>query len=794
MSFSSFKPSSMFHQRLLLLGLLILVGMFAPVLQLTRWTVGKGEELRKDAEGYLSTWKWLPTTRGQILDRKGRVLATDRPSFDIAVDYRVITGQWAYSQAYKRAQRLHRDEWGKLGRAAKRELAERYEPEFQARLNSMWEEFAILGGVTREELDARKERITEDVQRLAARVRTNQQARLEKQALEAGVEAKVNPQDLSRPIAEELRGHVLLKRVTDRVAFEFLRRTADTDEEQADGVRGTAPMPGVSVIDTGSREYPAGTMDVVIDRSSFPAPLRSDEPARVRVEGVATHILGWMRHRVYREDNWDENALPRPVLLSDGTPDRSLYLEGDSIGQTGIERGAERELRGLRGIQTTMLDTRETTETPAQPGTDIALTIDINLQARVQALFMPALGMTVVQPWHTSRTNDEEPVRGMPMAGEPLAGSAVVIEIATGDILAMVSSPSFTQEMVSTQPDVVYRDELMMAHVNRAIAQPYAPGSIVKPLVLCAAMTDGKYSPTERIACTGHYYPNQPNTLQCWTRKLSRTTHSIKLGHDLDGRDAIMGSCNIFFYELGNRLGPAAMSNWYERFGVGPKAERWDLGLGNEYPGSVPSGDSMSREGAILLGIGQGPIAWTPLHAADAFATLGRAGVRIIPRIRMDRPTKTIDLHLDPRGIEQSLAGLAAAVREDGGTAHHIVVDDPATGLPKRDLIFNALEIPGISVWGKSGTADASALVTPRDEHGNRQLIRDGDHAWCVFMTGDEGREGRPKYAVSVVVDYGGSGGRVAGPLANQVVHALIAEGYLKPRVAKEKVEAQAAR
>src|SRR5262249_34704803 len=148
--------------------------------------------------------------------------------------------------------------------------------------------------------------------------------------------------------------------------------------------------------------------------------------------------------------------------------------------------------------------------------------------------------------------------RGVPRLAEPLAGAAVVIEIATGDILALVTSPTFTHAMVREEPEVVFRDQLMMASVNRAISQPYAAGSIVKPLILCAAVTDGKYSPDERIACTGHYYPNQPNMLQCWIKKQFpqlNTNHSIKFGHDLDGKDAINGSCNIFFYEMGHRLG-----------------------------------------------------------------------------------------------------------------------------------------------------------------------------------------------------------------------------------------------
>ncbi len=370
-----------------------------------------------------------------------------------------------------------------------------------------------------------------------------------------------------------------------------------------------------------------------------------------------------------------------------------------------------------------------------------------------------------------------------------------MIEIATGDIIALVSSPTFTREQAKAEWESVYKDQLMTASVNRAVSQPYAPGSIVKPLVLCGAVTSGKYTPEERIVCTGHYYPNQPNMLRCWTNKMFAGTHSdeSRFGRALDGKDAIDGSCNIFFFEMGHRLGGEGITEWFRKFGVGSRSERWNLGLGDEYPGSVPNGASMTNDAAILMGIGQGPIAWTPLHAADAYATLGRAGMRILPRLRKDLPTKTIDLHLDPRGVDQALAGLAAAVRDDkNGTANHITVTDPATGEAVREHIFNSMDLlPGICVWGKSGTADASAIVG-RDSAGNKELLRDGDHAWCVFLVGDQGLEGPPKFSISVVVDYGGSGGRVAGPIGNQIIKSLIAEGYLHPQ--KEENDSRAAK
>lgn len=779
MGFSRLKPESMFHRRLLLLGGLVMLGMVAPIAQMSRWTVFHGEGLREQSMSYLSTWRWLPTTRGSILDRKGRVLAVDRPSFDIAVDYRVISGEWAYSQAYRRARRLHRDDWGRMTNAQRRALAEQYEPDFQARLELMWDRFAFMGGVGREELEARKEKVISEVQSLAALVRKNKRAKLEQLALEAGVEVNIKPGELDRPIAEERQAHVLLRQVDDRMAFDFLRQTQDAELEVDEAA---AVFPGVSVIDSGTRDYPLDTMTVSVDRRTLPLPIRGEDAATIRVEGVATHVVGWMRSKVYREDNWDEYLRPRSPNLPDGTPDRSIYLEGESVGQTGVERSAEPELRGLRGIQRTKLDTGEVSETPAEPGQDVRLTIDVQLQARVQALLAPELGLTVVQPWHLGPQEGEQ-ATGVPRLGEPLAGSIVVIEISTGDILAMATGPTFSHAMLKLEPEAVFSDRLLMASLNRAISQPYAAGSIVKPLVLCAAINEGKYSPDELIACTGHFYPNQPNMLRCWTEKMFHTTHSIKFGHDLNGKDAIDGSCNIFFYEMGRRLGPRAMVEWFERFGVGMGAEKWRLGLGDEYPGALPRAGRLTTDAAILLGIGQGPIAWTPLHAADAYATLGRAGVRIVPRLRMDAPVRMTDLHLNARGVEQAMAGLAAAVSDNqNGTANHIRVENPATGQLVNEPIFNSTALRGINVWGKSGTADASALMADIDGDGKKEVLRDGDHSWCVFLVGDEGAEGRPKYAVAVVVDYGGSGGRMAGPIANQVVYSLINEGYLTPR------------
>src|SRR5262249_2397485 len=152
---------------------------------------------------------------------------------------------------------------------------------------------------------------------------------------------------------------------------------------------------------------------------------------------------GWMRHKVFEQDNKDEEGNPIRQKELDGSPNPVYYLEGDSVGATGMERAAEKTLRGLRGTRTTKLDTGEKLERSPAPGKDVQLTIDALVQAEVQALLSNDLGLTTVQPWQTNRHPGEPWPEGVPQVGEPLAASAVVIEVGTGDIIALATSPTF---------------------------------------------------------------------------------------------------------------------------------------------------------------------------------------------------------------------------------------------------------------------------------------------------------------------------------------------------------------
>ncbi len=789
---------SMYHQRLVLLSCLLAPALLLPALQTARLTLLKGEELRREAERRLVTERQTPTVRGRILDRKGRVLAADRPSFNVAFDFDVLTGYWATQQAFAEARAtLGKAAWLELSRHQREEAAFALKPRYDAHLSKMWDQLSRLSGVSRDDLDQTRAKIIHNVNSLAATVTERARLQREQELRQAGETfAEVDTSDVRRPILEETTSHTLLRGVDERVGFALLRILEEDKARKESGAEGPPAMPGLRVLDAGRRDYPHESIDLAIDRRSMPSPLRSDKPLVLTVHGVATHVIGWMRSGPQADD-----VLRRLVDRGDDPSkqpprdDLGSYEPAESVGAGGLERAAEFALRGTRGLERKHLDTGELEYTPPRPGGDVSLTLDVMLQARLQALFDPAVGLAVVQPWHKStKPQAEEGMKELPI-GARLNGAIVVIDIASGEILSLVTAPTLDRQVLDSVPgDVLARDDDAPL-VNRAIEARYMPGSVVKPLVLCSAVSAGAYSPDERLPCTGHFYPEKPNLYRCWIYKQFHTTHSAQFGHDLEPTEALMVSCNVFFFELGKRLGPARIRQWYTKFGVGPEATPWNLFGGvpmdtsgiadpelrarlgtlwngppwQAWAGNIPEKPSSSD--AVLMAIGQGPIDYTPLHAADAYATLARGGTRLVPRLLKDARVRREELTLNQRAVSLALKGLQRSAGEHMGTTNHIYIERP-DGSRKEEDIWNA---PGIDIWAKSGTADTAPFKADFSGFGVPEEY-DGDHAWCVFLCGTSNT---PKYACAVVVDHGGSGGRVSGPIANQVVHALIEEGYL---------------
>ena len=743
------RLESMFHRRLLVLLALIAGGMGLLGAQLGRLTIGNGGELLAEAERALVSQRFIETQRGRILDREGRVLATDRPSFDVEAHYSVITGSWAYSKAAADARTRHAEEWSALSDQARDGLIRQYLPARVHEVEMMWRRLAELAGVPLEELEARRNRIIERTQKLATGVwEARRLSRLREWSMSR--DRSLEPPtlaDVARPIREQATPRVILRGVPDEAAFE-MRRLAEANPEL------------LRIVDGGRRRHPFETMDVAVDLSSFPRPLRREAYETVTVRGVETHVVGWMRDRVFAED------LERRPRINPATGELDLghYREGDSVGSSGLEAALEDELRGLRGVRRLRLDTGETERTEPAPGADVRVTLDVALQARILAAMDPSLGLTVVQPWHGNRT--------VPL-GEQLAAAVVVLEVSSGEILAMASAPTFDRETIEEDPDRVFRDPKLSPWVDRAASRPYPAASIVKPLVLAEAVTRGAHDLAHAIECDGHFFPNMPGKFRCWIYRprYGMATHTSITGGPLGAAEALARSCNIYFYTLGQSLGGAGMRSFYESLGV---ESPYDLGLPGTSAGFLGyrGRERIEPNEAIMMAIGQGPISWTPLHAADAYATLARRGLRIEPSLVQGRKRPDYaNLGWDSAAVEAALLGLREGVEEEYGTAHHITYDTI------REPIFNA---EGVRVMAKTGTGQASATLG-EDPDGDgpapRPVVREGTHAWTVALAGAAG--GPPEYAIAVVVEHGGPGGRVAGPIANQAVHALQAEGYL---------------
>lgn len=763
---SKFIPS-MFHRRLLLLLGVCIVFIVLLGGQMFRLSVLEGAQRLSAAEQKLDSRTYLPTTRGNIYDRRDRMLALDRACYDIAVEYDVITGAWQREQAAKDAKKeLGRTKWNAIGPEQREAAVKERLPKWKSQTNLLWGEICRLGEIAPDELQKRLDEIKAEVQSAAAYI-------WEQQRLKEQIDFGIAEEDFkARPIREQDEAHIILQRVSDEVAFKFKKLGAQMPDM-------------IKVQDSRRREYPWLNVEVSLSRNSLPCPIRSDNPITIRLAGVADHILGGVRDEVWAED------LKRRPFLDPKTKkviDLGGYYRNDIIGARGVEVAFEDSLRGTRGVIDERRDTGLQNRIEPVPGKDLHLTIDIALQARVQGILSPEFGLAKVQPWqnNTARRDD---------LGQSLNAAAVVIEVATGEIEAMVSMPTFTMGESMTP----LQQQINQTLVNRAVEAAYPPGSIIKPLVLSAAVTESLHDLDSTITCKGHYFENNLTQARCW---IFRENHSWATHGPLKAEEALARSCNMFFYTLADRLGIERLCKWYRRFGLGGQL---NIGLlyqhtkkakdGHEIQETIgeSSGDVPTEQDIaairtkrelpftqVIMGIGQGPVTWTPVQAANAYATIARGGVirdatLLLDDPRGSRPQRTDDLHLNPRLVAATLEGLRESVMERFGTGYHITYDDHSD-----EPIINAV---GVQVWAKTGTAQAPPLREFDTNNDGRITGKDAgrkdiDHAWFVGLVGPKDSN-KPMHAIAVVVEYGGSGGRTAGPIANQIIRALQAEGYL---------------
>ncbi len=764
-----------FQVRLVVLGALLLSVFTGLGWRLSRLT-GDGHWLA-DAENVLFRSEYLATGRGSIFDRNGRPLAVEVPSRTFEVHYEAINGDWAMRQGRRDARRAAGPSWSSISEseryAATREAAARWEQS----IADVWSAAVDTGLMTDTDVRAMKGRIMSTVGRLREKVWENQIRRLEAQY----------PGDaISRfkqhPIAEETGPrafHEVTERLDESAALPLIQAVDRLDRMVRDAGGDPVRDPAFRVRPGSHRARGCTQAVVTLDRSTLPGDLRNPTPIQITVGGVASTLVGGVRERVTVED-----VARRPFETADPTTGEiEVDLTGysprrpyDLVGSSGIELEFDAPLHGRIGFREENRSSGElVSDMPPVRGEDLTLAIDIDLQARLRAILDPDFGLMRAHQRQYSWTRGE-PNPMIVTEGTPLHGAAVVLDVRTGEVLAVVSTPvaadldlderdyrlmntSVEDARSLSSKDRARREALidLAPFRNRAIATEYPPGSIVKPLMYVGGVQSGRLRLDESIVCNGHNPRSEDQTSRprCWGWRPERnlfTRHG-----ELGPVEAIAQSCNVYFYELAARLGPERVHDWYRACGL---EDRPGPGLGAALDGTFNDRLVVGEVDRMIIGIGQGPIAWTPLHAAVAYARLAMAGAPIRPvMVRDGEPGAAVRGEWNPYAVRTALDGMFASATE--GTAATVKVD--ATGRRERLLDFPDLGAAAPRVRAKTGTA---------------QVAGKAPHGWYAGLVTPSG-EVDPRYAFAVIVEHGNSGGASAGPVAGQLIRALAAEGYL---------------
>lgn len=396
---------------------------------------------------------------------------------------------------------------------------------------------------------------------------------------------------------------------------------------------------------------------------------------------------------------------------------------GDLVGKRGVERAFDRSLRGVDGERVRIVDSRgrtrdQFTRESATPGSDLQLTLDLELQQEAARYF------------------------------EGRAGVAVAMDPRSGEILAMVSAPSYDPNVFSRRLDREQWESLLTAPgdplQNRAVQNAHSPGSVFKIVMAVAGLAEHVIKPSDTVFCSGSTKIYDRQT-RCWKRG----------GHgQVDLRRAIKESCDVYFYHLGQKLGIERIAEYARRFGFGSET---GFDIPGERSGLVPDPAWSLRVRkapwypgeTVSVSIGQGPILVTPLQMASMMAIVANRGERVTPHIVRD---PALERHLP--------TGLDPAVLEPVREALWAVVNEQGTG--------SAARVEDFDIAGKTGTVQVIRQATwTRNEELDEEFR---DHAWFAAY----GPVENPQLVVVAFVEHGGAGSRAAAPLAKRLYEVYL--------------------
>ena len=413
-------------------------------------------------------------------------------------------------------------------------------------------------------------------------------------------------------------------------------------------------------------------------------------------------------------------------------PDKLQKMPDVRIGRTGVEEFHEEKLYGKTGTRKVEInavgrEVRELEKQDAVPGENLRLFLDSRLQE---------IGYNALK---------EE------------AASAVLIDIETGGVKMLVSTPSYDPNIFNAPLDMKTWENLSKNErrplMNKAIAGLYSPGSVFKIVVALAALENNVINEHTRIQCDGRLLVgNHP--FHCWKKN----------GHGaLNLVEALQHSCDIFFYQVAYDTGVDKIVEMAARLGFG---EITGIDLIGEKGGLLPSrlwkeakyGDAWRRGDTMNLGIGQGFLLATPLQMALMMARVAGQGKKIIPKLAQSEEVKIEEtLDISPKNLKLVLKGLNAVVNERGGTAYH-----------------TRINVNGQRMGGKTASTQIRRITLKEREEGLKQQHelkwKDRDHAFFVGYAPTD----RPKYALVVAVEHGGGGGSKAAPIASEIMRKVL--------------------
>ncbi len=437
-----------------------------------------------------------------------------------------------------------------------------------------------------------------------------------------------------------------------------------------------------------------------------------------------THVLGYVA----------------AVSEKELTGDPLLELPGARIGKSGIERQYDDQLRGTAGTSQIEVNAygrpiRELSRREGKPGDELVLTLDSGLQSYLHQRLM-----------------------------SEQSAAAVVLDIHNGDVLALSSVPGydpngFNLGLSTKDWNALIKDPLHPL-TNKSINGTYAPGSTFKMIVALAAMEAG-IGPNHSAFCPGYMELGNAR-FHCWKRGGHGKTDMTK---------AIRRSCDVFFYDVANRIGIDAIADMAKRFGLGHEV---GIDLPNERGGVVPTrewklaniGERWQGGETLVSAIGQGFVLATPLQLATMTARIASGGRKVVPRLA--RGVRA------PDGFEGGALVAEPAFESLGIPEAHLKVIHEAmdqVSNHRRGTAFRArIEEEGWELAGKTGTSQVRRISLAERAAGvtkNEQLPwRRRDHALFVAYAPVQ----KPRYACAVVVEHGGGGSKIAAPIARDIL------------------------